>query len=132
MGGPRPHSGPGVAEKLPAGLILPAGGCEGSDDSQQGETPSNRGDAYSLPTTGSNGGLGGFVGEEGKIKTKGVVWVRYAEKGKEPVTLKLYGDPFEVCEQVRARMFPGVEILPVDKEFDAIMQKRKEDERRAK
>lgn len=48
------------------------------------------------------------------------------------MTLKLHGDPFEVCEQVRARMFPGVEILPVDEKFDAIMRKRKEDERRAK
>lgn len=81
MGEPRPHSGLGVAEEnLPAGLTLPAGGSEWYDDSLQGETPSNRGDADSLPTTDSNGGLGGFVGEEGKATTKGVVWVRYAEK----------------------------------------------------
>lgn len=112
-------------------MNLPAGGCEGSDDSQQGETPLMRGDA-DKPSVPPVGGKGGIVGEEEQKQPKGVVWVRYAEIGKEPVVLKLRGDPFEICEQVRARMFPGVAVLPVDEKFDQIMRKRKEDERRAK
>lgn len=127
MGEPRPHSGLGGAEeKLPAGMNLPAGGCEGSDDSQQGETPLARGDADtpSVPSD-SLGGKGGIVGEEEQIQTKGVVWVRYAEIGKESVVLKLRGNPFDVLEQVRARMCIGVEILPFDEKFQRVMAGRK-------
>jgi hypothetical protein len=62
--------------------------------------------------------------EEQKPPTKGVVWVRYAEEGKEPVVLKLNGNPFEVVEQVRARMCPGVEILAFDEKFSKVMAAR--------
>lgn len=77
-----------------------------------------------MPSVLRNSGGGGRVGEEGEIQTKGVVWVRYREKEKEPVVLKLQGNPFEVLEQVRARMFPGVEILPFDEKFAKVMAAR--------
>lgn len=46
----------------------------------------------------------------GEMVDQQTVWTRYTEKGKEPVVMKLKGDPFEVCNAVRARMFPGVRI----------------------
>jgi hypothetical protein len=91
------------------------------------ETPLTRGDADtpSVPSE-SLGGKGGIVGEEGQGSTKGEVLVLYVEKGKAPVRMELRGDPFEVCEQVSARMFPGAKVLLVDEKFDQIMRKRKE------
>lgn len=114
-------------------MNLPAGGCEGSDDSQQGETPLTRGDA-DKPSVPSDalGGKGGIVGEEEQRQTKGAVLVLYMAKGKAPVRMELRGDPFDVCEQVSARMCPGAKVLRVDEKFDQIMRKRKEDGRRAK
>lgn len=52
--------------------------------------------------------------------------MRYTENGKEPVVMKLTGEPFEVLQQVRARMFPGVEVLPRDEVFERIMKARNE------
>lgn len=121
----------GAGENLPAGVNLPAGGSEGSDDSLQGETPGNRGDADGLLSSEVMG-VGGASVKEVEGRTKGEVLVLYAEKGKERVRMELRGDPFEVGNQVRARMFPGVRVPAVDEKFDQIMRKRKEDERRAK
>lgn len=114
---------PGSREvNLPGGVNLTPGGCEGSDDSHQGESCESRVTPTSLPSSEILG--------EGGASVKGteqppVVWVRYVEKGKEPVIVKLRGDPFEVCEQVRKRMFPGVALPAFDPEFAALMEARR-------
>lgn len=131
MGTENQYIGSGEADP-PAGVDLLAGGSDGSDYALQGEIPRERGDADKPSESSLPGGRGGDVGEEGKTSTKEVVLVLYTEKGKKPVRMELRGDPFEVCEQVSARMFPGVKAALVDEKFNAIMQKRKEDERRAK
>ena len=43
----------------------------------------------------------------------------------DAVRLELKGDPLEVCDAVRQRMFP-VELPEVDEGFERVMRKRKE------
>lgn len=92
-------------ENLPAGVNLPAGGSEGSDDSLQGESRESGVTPTSLPPSDFHGGLGGASVKEEQQASKGVVWVRYAEKGSKPVIAKCHAeDPFDVCEWIEKRM----------------------------
>lgn len=50
-------------------------------------------------------------------------YVRYRANGVTTV-MEFKRDPFEVCNAVRAQMFPDVELPAVDKKFDAMMAER--------
>ena len=53
-----------------------------------------------------------------------MVYARYTRAGAEPAILKLSGDPFEICNAVRARLFPEVPLPERDAKFDAVMTAR--------
>lgn len=48
----------------------------------------------------------------------------YTKADGATVTLELQGDPFEICNAVRERLFPGVLLAAQDPKFDALMAAR--------
>lgn len=83
-----------------------------------------RGDADSLSASWIHGGLGGASVKDGEDQTKGWFRVRYTEKGSEPVLMRCQGDPFEVGNFARARLFPEIEIPQFDEKFQRVMAAR--------
>lgn len=53
--------------------------------------------------------------------------VRYTVDGKATV-LKLQGDPFDICNAVRERLFPLESLPKKDAKFDALMKARRKRE----
>lgn len=78
-----------------------------------------------MPSILRNSGGGGRVGEEAQIPTKERFRVRYTENGSEPVLMRCKGDPFEVCNFARSRIFHDQAIPQFDAKFAAVMAGRK-------
>lgn len=50
--------------------------------------------------------------------------MRYTEKGSEPVLMRCHGDPFDVGNFARARIYPNESIPQFDEKFANVMAAR--------